>query len=57
MLATIGDAAAGVLSSPIVTGLLMAMGVTLAVVWLAADLVRNRAALARPVRIKRAATG
>ena len=35
MLATIGDAAAGVLSSPIVTGLLMAMGVTLAVVWLA----------------------
>jgi hypothetical protein len=35
MLATIGDAAAGVLSSPIVTGVLMAMGVTLAVVWLA----------------------
>jgi len=35
MLATIGDAAAGVLGSPIVTGLLMALGVTLAVVWLA----------------------
>jgi hypothetical protein len=35
MLATIGDAAAGVLSSPIVNGLLMAIGVTLAVLWLA----------------------
>ena len=35
MLATIGDAAAGVLSSPIVTGVFMALGVTLAVVWLA----------------------
>lgn len=35
MLATIGDAAAGVLSSPIVTGLLMAIGVIIAVVWLA----------------------
>ncbi len=35
MLAAIGDAAAGVLSSPIVIGLLMAIGVTVAVVWLA----------------------
>jgi hypothetical protein len=35
MLATIGDAATGVLSSPIFTGLLMATGVTLAVLWLA----------------------
>lgn len=35
MFAMIGDAAAGVLSSPIVTGLLMGIGVTLVVVWLA----------------------
>jgi hypothetical protein len=35
MLAAIGDAANGVLSSPIVTGLLMAIGVTVAVLWLA----------------------
>ncbi|MEZ0240319.1 MAG: hypothetical protein ACAH65_05925 [Chloroflexota bacterium] len=35
MLAAIGDAAAGVLSSPIVTGILLATGVTLVVVWLA----------------------
>ena len=35
MLATIGDAAAGVLSSPIVTGMLLATGVALGVIWLA----------------------
>ena len=35
MLAAIGDAAAGVLGSPIVTGLLMGIGVTFVVVWLA----------------------
>jgi hypothetical protein len=35
MLATIGAAAAGVLSSPIVSGVLMAIGVSLVVLWLA----------------------
>ena len=35
MLATIGDAAAGGLSSPIVAGVFMAIGVTIAVLWLA----------------------
>lgn len=35
MLAAVGDVFAGVLSSPLVTGTIMALGVTVAVVWLA----------------------